>query len=357
MADVLSNRTVLLTTVEVLSIIIFNVLTLTGNIIVCIAVYKNTRLRTTTNLYIIALAVSDLMSGVLVMPFTLGVLITGEWVYGRVICDFQAYMAVFVVLVSPVTMGLTAFNRYMRICKSEQQYKRIFSPWKSRALLACAWILVACYIPVPKLAGFQDYVFVPGYALCLPADLNQTGKVVHFAIVLCFFFLTPLLTTIFSYIKVAKMIRQHNAAMSSTIHRGATGSSINVQELRLSKSLFVVVFAFMICWIPFWVVVVLTGFNIVKSMPRNITILSNFCIYLSHTINPFIYAGMNSTFRSEFRKMLCCERRLFNCKHSQNCESNTGQGRGQRGIEMYSRNSPRCTTTAASTKSEVDETS
>ena len=125
MADVLSNRSVLLTTVEVFSIIIFNVLTLTGNIMVCIAVYKNTRLRTTTNLYIIALAVSDLMSGVFVMPFAMGVLITGDWVYGRVICNCQAYMTMFVVYVSPVTMGLTAFNRYIRICKSEQQYKSI----------------------------------------------------------------------------------------------------------------------------------------------------------------------------------------------------------------------------------------
>ena len=157
MADVLANRGVLLTTVEVFSMIIFNVLSLTGNIMVCIAVCKNTRLRTTTNLYIIALAL-------FLMPFSLGVLITGEWVYGRVICNFQAYMVMFVVYVSPVTMGLTAFNRYMRICKSEEQYKRIFSPWKSRALLACAWILVACYIPVPKLTGLQDYVFVPGYA-------------------------------------------------------------------------------------------------------------------------------------------------------------------------------------------------
>ena len=320
--------------------IIFNVLTLTGNIMVCIAVYKNTRLRTTTNLYIIALAVSDLMSGVFLMPLTLGVLITGEWVYGRVICNFQAYMALFVVYVSPVTMGLTAFNRYMRICKSEQQYKRIFSPWKSRALLACAWILVACYIPVPKLTGLQDYVFVPGYAHCLPVHLNQTGKVVHYAIVLGFFFLTPLLTTIFSYIKVAKMIRQHNAAMSSTIHSGATGSSITVQELKLSKSLFVVVFAFMICWIPFWVIVVVKRFHVVEKMPRNIELLSSFFIYLSNTINPFIYAGMNRTFRSEFRKMFCCERRLFNCKHKQNCESNTEKGRGQSGFEMYSRNSP-----------------
>ena len=108
MTDVLSNRTVLLTTVEIFSIIIFNFLSLTGNIMVCIAVYKNTRLRTTTNLYIIALAVSDLMSGVFVMPFAMGVLIKGEWVYGRVICYFQAYIALFVVYISPVTMGLTA---------------------------------------------------------------------------------------------------------------------------------------------------------------------------------------------------------------------------------------------------------
>ena len=121
MADVISNRSVLLTTVEVFSIIILNFLSLTGNIMVRIAVYKNTRLRTTTNLYIIALALSDLMSGVFVMPFAMGVLIKGEWVYGRVICNFQAYMVMFVVYVSPVTMGLTAFNRYMWICKSEQQ--------------------------------------------------------------------------------------------------------------------------------------------------------------------------------------------------------------------------------------------
>ena len=248
------------------------------------------------------------------MPFALGVLITGEWVYGQVICNFQVYMAMFVIYVSPVTMGLTAFNRYMRICKSEQQYKRIFSPWKSRALLACVWILVTCYSAVPKLAGLQDYnAFIPGYALCGVAHLSESGKIIHYTIVLSLFFLTPLTITIFSYIKVAKMIRQHNAAMSSTIHRGATGSSITVQELKLSKSLFVVVFAFMICWIPFWVVVVLRRFHVVTSeMPRNIELLTIFFIYLSNTINPFIYAGMNPIFKSEFKKMFCCERRFFN---------------------------------------------
>ena len=155
---------------------------------VCIAVYKNTRLRRTTSLYIIALAVSDLMSAVFVMPFALGVLITGEWVYGSVVCFFHSCFVSFVVIVSPVTMGLTAFDRYMRICKSEQQYKKIFSPWKPRAWLACAWFFIACYSAVPKLAGLQDYAFIPGYAICAVAHLSESGKIIHYTIVIsCLF--------------------------------------------------------------------------------------------------------------------------------------------------------------------------
>ena len=154
-----------------------------------------TRVHTTTNLYIIALAVSDLMSAKFVMPFVLGVLITGEWVYGPVICHFHAFFVHFVMYASTVTMGLTAFDRYMRICKSEQQYKKIFSPWKSRAWMACAWFFIACYSAVPKLAGLQDYAFIPGYATCAVAHLSESGKIIQYTIVISLLFLTPLITT------------------------------------------------------------------------------------------------------------------------------------------------------------------
>ena len=73
--------------------------------------------------------------------------------FGSVFCNFHGFFGGFVIYISPVTMGLMAFNRYMRICKSEQQYKRIFSPRKSRGLLACVWIFVPCYTAAPKLAS------------------------------------------------------------------------------------------------------------------------------------------------------------------------------------------------------------
>ncbi|CAH3179262.1 unnamed protein product [Porites lobata] len=348
MADSLSSRSSFLITVEVTSLVILNVLSVAGNILVCMSVYKNVRLRTTTNLYIIALAASDLLSAVFVMPIGIGVLITGEWIFGEAICQLHAFFSLFVIYISPVTMGLTAVNRYVRICRSTQQYDRLFSARKSRLLLAIVWFSVACYTVVPRLAGLQAYEFVPGYAQCSIAHLSEIGKTIHYSIVLICFFLTPLIATLFSYKRVAEVIRQHNINASS---------SISSHEIKISKSLFAVVFAFMICWIPFWIIVVLRRFKFVATMPRSVELLCMFLLYLSNTINPFIYAGMNPVFKKEFRNLLCCGRnRLFLAKKVKNIRkwsgivsfvslsikktveskrNNSGKGKKERDVSFY----------------------
>ena len=168
-------------------------------------------------------------------------------------------------------------------------------------LLSIVWFSVACYAVVPRLAGLQAYEFVPGYAQCPIGHLSKIGKTINYSIVLILF-LTPLITTLFSYTRVAKVIRQHNVNALS---------SLSLHEIKLSKSLFAIVFAFRICWIPFWVIVVLRRFRLVAIMPRNVELLCMFFLYLSNTINPFIYAGMNPVFRREFQNILFC--RLNRC--------------------------------------------
>ena len=336
------------------SLIILNILSLTGNALVCILIFKNKRryLRTTTNLYIVALAVSDLLSAVLVMPFAAGVLIASKWPFGEVFCQFHAFFSLFVIYVSPVTMGLTAVNRYMRMCKSNQQYNRLFSPRKSRALLAVVWILVACYVAIPRLAGLQAYEFVPGYAQCSIAHLSVSGKITNYCIVITLFFLTPLMMTAISYTKVAKMIRKHNADATSKIQRRRENNvCISVQEIKLSKSLFAVVFAFMICWIPFWIIVVLRRFHLVATMPRNVELLCMFFLYLSNTINPFIYAGMNPVFREEFRKILFCEQRNTGSITSSREEAKTNGSETQSNIFHRNRAKKSTITTASEANS------
>ena len=79
MVGTLESRSTAIKVVEAGAMIALNIASLLGNILVCLSVYRNNRLRTTTNLYIIALAVTDLIAATLVMPPATGVLITGRW--------------------------------------------------------------------------------------------------------------------------------------------------------------------------------------------------------------------------------------------------------------------------------------
>ena len=208
--------------------------------------------------------------------------------------------------VSPVTMGLTALNRYTRICKSDQQYKLFFSKKKSRIFLGSAWTFVALYILIPRVTGLQDFHFVPSYAACLNSHLSNFGKMVHYFVVLGLFFVLPLAVTTFSYRKVLKKIREHNTGTAQSL-RINNNETVTSNEIRLSKSLFVVVFAFMLCWVPAWVITILTRLVFGNKMPRNVQLLCTFFLNISNAINPFIYAGMNPVFRREFRKLLGCK--------------------------------------------------
>ena len=107
MADDLGPRGLFTIILEAGWMIVLNILSLLGNLFVCLSVYKNTSLRTSTSIYIIALAVSDLLSAFFVMPFATGVLLLGKWPFGDTVCQMHAFFSLFVVYVSPVTMGLT----------------------------------------------------------------------------------------------------------------------------------------------------------------------------------------------------------------------------------------------------------
>ena len=304
--DGLGSRSLFVTVLQSSLMIALNIVSLLGNVFVCVSVYRNTRLRTTTNIYIVALAISDLFSAIFVMPLASGVLISGSWPFSEAVCQMHAFFSLFVVYISPVTMGFTAVNRYVRICKSDQQYKRFFSKWKSLISLAAAWTFVAFYILIMRFAGLQGFYFKPGYAACLNEHLNNIAKIVHYFVVIGLFVSLPLTVAIFSYKKVGEKIKEHNTALAQDIQQSHGGNTtVSKHEIRISRSLFVVIFAFVLCWIPSWVVTLLERFN-VDGMPQNVQLLCSYLVNLSNTINPFIYAGMNPLFRREFRRIILC---------------------------------------------------
>ena len=308
----LKQRSLALNILEPCILVAITMVCLIGNSLTCIAVYRNARLRTSTNLYLISLAVSDIIHAAIVMPLTAGVLIAGELPYGETVRDLFALFTQFSVYVSPTTMGLTAFNRYVRIVKP-QHYSRIFTDARSKIYVAAVWLTIVGYISIPKMAGFTEKSFFAGHAVCIFVQTTVAMKTIHYIIVVCFFLLLPLVVASVSYYKVFKEIKHHNLNMASTAQAEGNENRLTVKEIKITKSLAIVMFTFVLCWVPFWIIVVIERF--IAVVPRNIQLLCPFLMAFSSTINPFIYAGMNPSFRAEFRRILLCK-----VKSSQVCK-------------------------------------
>ena len=304
MVGVLAPRSVVLTALESGVCLLLNVVSIVGNSLVLVLMHKSARLRTITNRYITAIAIIDLLSATILMPMTGATLMTGQWLFGDLGCGVHAFFMHFCLYASACTLALTAVNRYVKIVKPVK-YRAIFTEKRSTIYLACAWGLVTAYVIVPNLAGWAHFRFHPGHVVCLSAfKPGSDAYAAHYTIVIGGFVVVPLVLASVCYYKISQTIKSHNAATAASLQNRP--NSISVHEIQISRSLFVVVFFFIVSWVPTWIVVALYRYKLVVPIPRNATLLCTFLFFSSNCINPFIYAGMNGTFRQEMKRLLAC---------------------------------------------------
>ena len=105
---------------ETLLFAVINVAAFFGNLSVCCAVYRNQRLRTLANMFVVALAVSDILMSTCCMPFSVATLFRGRWIFGTGFCRFHGFGVFTFGLASLHTMGIIAVSRYFCIVKPEK---------------------------------------------------------------------------------------------------------------------------------------------------------------------------------------------------------------------------------------------
>ena len=69
------------------------ILIVIGNLLVCIAILTEKSLKTVQNWFIASLAVSDLLLGCVIMPFSLAYELMGYWIFGQVWCEVRIVVA------------------------------------------------------------------------------------------------------------------------------------------------------------------------------------------------------------------------------------------------------------------------
>ena len=302
----LATRTGGLVWTETVLFAVINVAAFFGNLFTCYAVYRNHRLRTLTNMFVVALAVSDILMSTCCMPFSVATLCHGRWMFGETFCRFHGFGLLTLGMVSMSTMALIAVSRYFCVAKP-QRYPVLFKKKRTLMYIAAVWCTALAGSLPPFFFKNGRFEFMPGKAECL---YTFESNIAYTIFIECVYVATPLTIITICYVKVFRAVSNSNRVFSSDFNPQQLRA--NVEEAKVTKTLVAVVVGFACCWLPISVIDNIDAANGKPTLPREAYLAYGFLAYLSSTINPFIYGAANKQFRREFceifRKILCSQR-------------------------------------------------
>ncbi|XP_033757458.1 somatostatin receptor type 4-like [Pecten maximus] len=288
--------------IEALALGVIMVFAFLGNGMVIWAIYRNPKMRKTTNYFIGNLAVADLLFA-LWIPFIMATRITRNWVFGNFICKLVTYVQFVSGISSILTLMMISIERFFSIC--------LLSSKKMTKEIACfvilgIWILSSSF-PIP-IAWAQleqqlvlDDVTLTYCGIMWPEHFHID---VYLSFMVTFFFIAPLMIILINYYKIFKFVRRSLRRTGRL-----TRSEIRTRrKLRLTKMFVAIVVSFVLMWSPFFVVSFLAVYlHSITSTQFTITII----VALANTgQNPIIYGFFNKAFRKEFKSIFHCERQL-----------------------------------------------
>lgn len=300
------NTVDFVSTAAFLSLVIF--LALFGNGLVILAFFRFHVLRTITNYFVVSLAVADILVASLSMPF---------WMYFRlsalpkipkddqflltVLYYSWQYIDILCSTASIVNLCMISVDRHFAI-NSPLTYHSRMTPKRAKASIAFAWLFAFFCASLSIVTVINTIMPVAGRA---------------YAIFIAFtaFFL-PLLILIAVYSNICcvalRQVRQIHNAHSGIQHGIQREHNVTFRrELKITKTLGIVVGAFILCWGPFFSLVVV--YAVCQTFPDDSDWVgfSKWLHYANSTLNPLIYMLFTRTFRSAFRRLLlrgvCCK--------------------------------------------------
>lgn len=293
-------------TAALMSLVIF--LALFGNGLVILAFYRFHQLRTVTNYFVVSLAVADILVALLSMPCWMYIRLSATSKIPRqkqmdtVLYYSWQYVDILCSTASIVNLCVISVDRHLAI-NSPLTYHSRMTPKRAKASIAFAWL---CAFFCASLSIIT----------VVKALVPTAGKVYAIFISFAAFFF-PLIILIGVYSKIGcvalRQVREICAANSGIQHGIQREHNVTFRrELRVTKMLGIVVGAFVLCWGPFFSIVVL--YAVCSNCPDDYGWVntSKWLHYANSTLNPLVYVFFTRTFRSAFRRLLvqgvCCKR-------------------------------------------------
>lgn len=218
-----SNERHMLTIIFIgITLMLLVLLTIFGNLLVCVVILKNRRLQNPTNYFILSLSLSDLSLGILVLPFSTLNSILPSWPLGPVFCNLYMATDVMLCTVSILNLFAISLDRYYAVTRPLMYVQHVTS---RRVFWVCTgiWIfsLIIAFVPIHSGLNTRTGMYVQNYAnpnQCL-FELNA----IYVLLVSVNTYFIPLIIMCAVYMKVFYIAKKQVCRIALLVFRSLKG--------------------------------------------------------------------------------------------------------------------------------------
>ena len=298
------------TTVVLITLIM--ILATLGNLMVLAATLMERSLHQPDKYFVACLAFADLLIGVLFCPLELYNNVLDGGISSIYICRLYIAINIFSEAASINTLMLISFDRYLKMTKP-LRYKMIMTTSKSLIMIIVIWLISVAYV---VFAMFSDNgssgIFIGPFGC-----IHENSIFFTFCAITAFFLPTIIILIFYACILLVAHRRRkasRNGGIGQTNQLGSKRSSF-YQDLKNIRMMTIIVGAFIICWGPFFIGLMLKMYNpgsvvlwsqslVARGLLRGILpIVNSIC-------NPIIYACFDRSYRGAFKRIL---KRIMYC--------------------------------------------
>ncbi|CAG9857257.1 unnamed protein product [Phyllotreta striolata] len=312
--------------VPILFLIIF-VVGVVGNGTLVAIFIKHKNMRNVPNMYILSLALADLLVILTSVPFTSMIYTMESWPWGELICKLSEFAKDISIGVSVFTLTALSADRFFAIVDPLKKFHTSSGGRRATRITVCTaasiWILaVVCAVPAAvasHVKGFPDYPD-SRFFVCYPFPdwWNQTYPRVMVASKFLVFYVVPLTIIAVFYLSMAASL------ITST--RNAPGEMQGMhRQIKARKKVAVTVLVFVavfaVCFAPLHIFMLFFYFHphaeeLYNEFWHYFRIIG-FCLcYINSCANPIALYFVSAAFRKYFDRYLFCKKLTRTTSHS-----------------------------------------